>query len=149
MWFWQDCNLVEEGLYRISGPHSRVIQLYEDTFIRGQECDLEAQGISTVASVIKKYLRELPDALMQTEMFTLWLGAVVTQGSCHDRLLDCFKKLPPVNQRLLSLLLTHLKRVRPLDQPASRVFSALLFGTRRGSVKGCIALKGYVCCGVY
>ena len=43
---------------------------------RGRRCEVESEGVATITSLIKKYLRELPHALMDEELFDCWLNAV-------------------------------------------------------------------------
>ncbi|XP_077581268.1 ralA-binding protein 1 [Stigmatopora nigra] len=101
-----------EGIYRVSGMKSKVDEL-KMAYDR-EECPcLEEYDPHTVASLLKQYLRELPDNLLSRELVQRLEDACGRQGE-GDKVSD-FQRLlaetPPQNHLLLSWLVTHMDHV--------------------------------------
>lgn len=59
-------GLLYEGIYRISGVKSKV-QVLKDAYNRQLPAYLYEHDPSIVASLLKQFLRELPESLLTTE----------------------------------------------------------------------------------
>ena len=60
-------GLTCEGIYRISGVKSKV-QALKDAYNKGLPVQLQEYEPSVVASLIKQFLRELPEPILTTEL---------------------------------------------------------------------------------
>ena len=56
-----------EGIYRISGVKSKV-QALKDSYNRGLPVTLHEHEPNVVASLLKQFLRELPEPVLTTEL---------------------------------------------------------------------------------
>lgn len=103
-----------EGLYRIPGS-SKEIKQWQMKFDMGPDHDvdlladdIELYDINVVGSILKAWLRELPDDLLpksiQTKISTECAGAKETPQLMRDEL----SKLPPFNYYLLFAITCHI-----------------------------------------
>ncbi|KAI4809099.1 hypothetical protein KUCAC02_018012 [Chaenocephalus aceratus] len=107
-----------EGIYRVSGMKSKVDEL-KAAYDR-EECPcLEEYDPHTVASLLKQYLRELPENLLGRDLAQRFEDACGRQVEAEKmaefhRLLA---EVPPQSRLLLSWLVTHMDHVitRELD----------------------------------
>lgn len=60
-------GLLYEGIYRISGVKSKV-QMLRDAYDRHQPAHLYEHDPSIVASLLKQFIRELPETLLTNEL---------------------------------------------------------------------------------
>uniref|UniRef100_H2LGG0 RalA binding protein 1 n=1 Tax=Oryzias latipes TaxID=8090 RepID=H2LGG0_ORYLA len=101
-----------EGIYRVSGMKSKVDEL-KAAYDR-EECPcLEEYDPHTVASLLKQYLRELPDNLLHRDLAQRLEDACGRQAEAEkvtefQRLLA---EVPPESKLLLSWLVTHMDHV--------------------------------------
>uniref|UniRef100_A0A8C7YVB1 RalA binding protein 1 n=1 Tax=Oryzias sinensis TaxID=183150 RepID=A0A8C7YVB1_9TELE len=101
-----------EGIYRVSGMKSKVDEL-KAAYDR-EECPcLEEYDPHTVASLLKQYLRELPDNLLHRDLAQRLEDACGQQAEAEkvtefQRLLA---EVPPESKLLLSWLVTHMDHV--------------------------------------
>ncbi|KAM9720353.1 ralA-binding protein 1 [Menidia menidia] len=101
-----------EGIYRVSGMKSKVDEL-KAAYDR-EECPcLEEYDPHTVASLLKQYLRELPENLLGRDMAQRFEDACGRQVEAEKvtefhRLLA---EVPPESRLLLSWLVTHMDHV--------------------------------------
>lgn len=119
----------EEGIYRLAGSASKVAQLYQNLFggvsLRPDiQTLLDKEEPRTVATVVKRYFRNLPESLLGGRgcSFEEWFeagtavspqtqNAWLTETDGSQKLLACYKKLPRPNQFLVSLLMVHLAKI--------------------------------------
>ncbi|XP_077472062.1 ralA-binding protein 1 [Stigmatopora argus] len=102
-----------EGIYRVSGMKSKVDEL-KMAYDR-EECPcLEEYDPHTVASLLKQYLRELPDNLLGRDLVQRLEDACGRPAEGGDKVSE-FQRLlaetPPQNHLLLSWLVTHMDHV--------------------------------------
>ncbi|KAI8582778.1 hypothetical protein K450DRAFT_226868 [Umbelopsis ramanniana AG] len=106
-----------EGIYRKSGgaAQMRSIQL---SFEQGLDPDLtdddEYNDICAVTSILKQYLRELPNPLMTYELYPQFLESIsMAPGEEKaQKFSSLFSQLPTANYDTLKALFTHLNNVR-------------------------------------
>ncbi|XP_068702221.1 rho GTPase-activating protein 24-like isoform X1 [Montipora capricornis] len=110
-------GITEEGLFRLPGQAKNVADL-KDAFNRGEIPELESSRaeVHSVASVLKSYLRELPEPLIPYDYFEVFLtaarcyemrqedGIVATQNQ--------LKTLPQPNYILLRYICRFLHEVQ-------------------------------------
>ncbi|VBB34842.1 unnamed protein product, partial [Acanthocheilonema viteae] len=114
----QKRGLKVKGIYRTCGVKSKIEQICED-FERasnGSEVDLSSYHPMNIASVIKLYLRKLPEPLLTHELYDEWIAfaeknLVEEDAEIVDHIRSLMKKLPARNMDALKFLLLHLKRV--------------------------------------
>ncbi|KAI1888964.1 hypothetical protein AGOR_G00174180 [Albula goreensis] len=101
-----------EGIYRVSGMKSKVDEL-KAAYDR-EECPcLEDYDPHTVASLLKQYLRELPDNLMGRELAARFEDACSRPNEA-DKLQEfqrLLAELAPCNRLLLTWLIIHMDHV--------------------------------------
>ncbi|KAH8553365.1 hypothetical protein BGW37DRAFT_422657 [Umbelopsis sp. PMI_123] len=106
-----------EGIYRKSGgaAQMRSIQL---SFEQGLDPDLtdddEYNDICAVTSILKQYLRELPNPLMTYELYPQFLESIsMAPGEEKtQKFSSLFSQLPTANYDTLKALFIHLNNVR-------------------------------------
>ncbi|KAG2186647.1 hypothetical protein INT44_002871 [Umbelopsis vinacea] len=106
-----------EGIYRKSGgaAQMRSIQL---SFEQGLDPDLtdddEYNDICAVTSILKQYLRELPNPLMTFELYPQFLESITMAPGEEkaQKFSSLFSQLPTANYDTLKALFTHLNNVR-------------------------------------
>lgn len=123
--------LESEGLYRKSGSKT-MIELIECQFQNGNGFSLESRhaDINAVTSVLKRYLRKLPNPLFIYEIYDPLIRLIRDYDLVHEIPLNQFSKqnnlypevlenlikilraLPNEHLKVLHLLCTHLERVR-------------------------------------
>ncbi|CAG8593943.1 9284_t:CDS:10 [Dentiscutata erythropus] len=106
-----------EGIYRKAGAATQVREIIT-SFDQGKDLDLETphqfNDISAVTSVLKQYLRELPDPLLTYELYPSFLEAIALEDG--EEKLEIFRqltqKMPKVHYSTTRHLMLHLDRVR-------------------------------------
>uniref|UniRef100_S4RFT5 Dinitrophenyl S-glutathione ATPase n=1 Tax=Petromyzon marinus TaxID=7757 RepID=S4RFT5_PETMA len=101
-----------EGIYRVSGIKSKVDEL-KAIYDREESPNLEDYDPHTVASVLKQYLRELPESLLTRELHPK-IEEACSRPLVEDRLAECKRllaELPKFNRHLLSWLMVHMDHV--------------------------------------
>ncbi|KAJ7630593.1 hypothetical protein FB45DRAFT_915968 [Roridomyces roridus] len=132
-------GLESEGIYRVSGRHAVVQSLLHE--IERDESKFEFKqkdDIFAVASLLKLYLRELPEKLFR---FSLQDRMAHTEDLADHQsnnfmlLRSKIRRLPPVHQATLKALLEHLSRVVALCEKNKMdaknlaiVFGGVIFG---------------------
>lgn len=110
-------GLTEEGLFRLPGQAKNVADL-KDAFNRGEFPELENNKaeVHSVASVLKSYLRELPEPLIPYDYFEVFLTAARCYEMCEEDGIvatqNQLKTLPQPNFNLLSYLCRFLYEVQ-------------------------------------
>ncbi|XP_029925992.1 protein FAM13A-like [Myripristis murdjan] len=109
----------QRGLFRLSGSVVRTRQL-RLRWDRGESVDLEQDGdVSTVASLLKLFLRELPTPLvpeLQRKKLVLSLTENANEAEANQSLRDHLCSLPNENLSILSYLIHFLSTVATHSQ---------------------------------
>ncbi|KAG2458134.1 ralA-binding protein 1 [Polypterus senegalus] len=101
-----------EGIYRVSGMKSKVDEL-KASYDREESPCLEEYEPHTVASLLKQYLRELPENLLSRDL-TARFEEVCGRPSDADKVQEFQKILadmPVCNRLLLSWLIIHMDHI--------------------------------------
>ncbi|XP_021358685.1 ralA-binding protein 1-like [Mizuhopecten yessoensis] len=108
----EEHGLLCEGIYRISGVKSKV-QMLKDSYNRQNPVYLEEHEPNIVASLLKTFLRELPEPVLTTSLMPKFEEASVIKN--ERRRLEQFSKLvsdlPTCNRLLLSWVIVHMMHV--------------------------------------
>ncbi|KAJ1875302.1 Rho-type gtpase-activating protein [Coemansia sp. RSA 990] len=122
--FIEEEGLTMEGVYRRSGSTMDIRDVHAvisrvGTATNGQFSDSDATiapddtDVPSVTSVLKEYLRNLPDPLMTTDTYTLWVDAA-NKGSSAERI-HAYRTIsalmPTAHAATLRFLMRHLKRI--------------------------------------
>ncbi|XP_032323282.1 ralA-binding protein 1 isoform X2 [Camelus ferus] len=101
-----------EGIYRVSGIKSKVDEL-KAAYDREEPPNLEEYDANTVASLLKQYLRDLPENLLTRELLPRFEEACArsTEGEKVQEFQRLLKELPECNQLLISWLIVHMDHV--------------------------------------
>ncbi|KAG8983985.1 hypothetical protein FRB94_009703 [Tulasnella sp. JGI-2019a] len=133
-------GLFTEGIYRVSGRHANVQEMRHlvEKDEMAYEFNPQTDDVFCVSSLLKQYLRELPEPVFR---FPLQERIQHTKdreehiGSNFLLLRGKIRRLPPIHQATLRLVLEHLARVaahcaqNKMDpKNLSIVFGTLLFG---------------------
>lgn len=131
-----------QGIYRLSGTHTKVNRLKElmDRDIDSVNLNTEewTSDINNVTGVLKLWLRELPEPLMTNSLQAGFVEAARNENDRlrHIRLHERVNDLPDANYSTLKYLMGHLSKV--IEQQAvnsmtvynlALVFGPTLFGT--------------------
>ncbi|XP_038058357.1 ralA-binding protein 1-like isoform X2 [Patiria miniata] len=110
--FIEEHGMSHAGIYRLSGVKSKV-ELLRGCYNRNEEVDLRGQDPNNVSSLLKQYLRELPEPPL-----TKTLGPKLEEAAAIADIkvrLPTFQRLlqllPKCNYALLSWLVVHLAHV--------------------------------------
>lgn len=111
-------NLKSEGLYRKSGS-KRVIEEIEAQFKSGEKnIDLSLYDINAITSVLKKYLRDLPNPIITYEIYESVIDYVRENGmnlqdmATKQGFRQILKSLPKDHIEILKLLSKHINLVQ-------------------------------------
>lgn len=101
-----------EGIYRVSGIKSKVDEL-KAAYDREESPNLEDYEPNTVASLLKQYLRDLPENLLTKELLPRFEEACVraTESEKVQEFQRLLRELPSCNSLLLSWLVVHMDHV--------------------------------------
>ncbi|XP_064595875.1 ralA-binding protein 1-like [Liolophura sinensis] len=101
-----------EGIYRISGVKSKVQQLKE-CYNKGLPAYLYEHEPNVVASLLKQFLRELPEPVLTTSLMAKFEEASTLKTDAKR--LEAFRKLleelPLCNRLLLSWMIVHMTHI--------------------------------------
>jgi len=108
-------GLTEPGIFRLPGRTSRVEELRE-SFNRGEDPDIsDEKEVHAVGSLLKRYLRELPNPLLSAERFSAFNSAAdVYEHNPEEGLLvikQLIRDLPVCNAVLLKAMCEFLSKV--------------------------------------
>ncbi|KYO35293.1 ralA-binding protein 1 isoform A [Alligator mississippiensis] len=101
-----------EGIYRVSGIKSKVDEL-KAAYDREECPNLEEYEPNTIASLLKQYLRELPENLLTKELMPRFEDACGKSNEA-EKVQECqrlLKELPECNHLLISWLIVHMDHV--------------------------------------
>ncbi|KZT66142.1 RhoGAP-domain-containing protein [Daedalea quercina L-15889] len=142
-------GLRSQGIYRIGGTMSKVAKLKErldrDLDSVNLDADEWSSDISNVTSVLKMWLRELPDPLLTSALHGAFLDAARNENERlrHIRLHERVNDLPDPNYSTLKYFMGHLHRVVEHEaenamsvQNVAIVFGPTLFGQLAPNMNG-------------
>ncbi|KAF9900719.1 hypothetical protein EC991_006939 [Linnemannia zychae] len=114
-------GLEVEGIYRRSGMAAEARQLVQayDTGIQPDLMDTNVyQDICSITSVLKQYLRSLPQPLIPYDLYTDFMEAIsLPQNEAKVQTFkDLMDRLPVAHYATLKVLLEHLGRVTQRDK---------------------------------
>lgn len=101
-----------EGIYRVSGIKSKVDEL-KAAYDREESPNLEEYEPNTVASLLKQYLRDLPENLLTKELTPRFEEACgrTTEMEKVQEFQRLLKELPECNHLLISWLIVHMDHI--------------------------------------
>lgn len=133
--FLQRPEMIQEGLFRLSGNFTRIQNLQER--VKSGESlenfNLTVSDCHNVTSLLKQFLRTLPEPLLTFELYEAWqsLGQWTGQTGVAVRIGQFLvSQLPPLNRRILRALLGFLYD-RLQDTEVTRM-TACNYGTVMG-----------------
>ncbi|EPT01218.1 hypothetical protein FOMPIDRAFT_1145269 [Fomitopsis schrenkii] len=142
-------GLKSQGIYRISGTTSKIVKLKErldrDLDSVNLDADEWSSDISNVTSVLKMWLRELPDPLLTSSLHNAFLDAARNDNERlrHIRLHERVNDLPDPNYSTLKYFMGHLHKVVQYEsenamsvQNIAIVFGPTLFGLLAPGMNG-------------
>ncbi|XP_021961038.1 active breakpoint cluster region-related protein isoform X2 [Folsomia candida] len=105
----------EQGIYRVSGSVSDGVRLkkaFESNCYEAEQL-LKEVDVNSVASLLKTYLRELPEALFTDDLYPKFFDAFSLGDDeiKSSELMQIFDQLPPLNQHIIMYLLDHMTRI--------------------------------------
>ncbi|XP_073978459.1 unconventional myosin-IXb-like isoform X2 [Rhodnius prolixus] len=118
--------LYTEGIYRKSGVSSKVRELkarMEEGKI--ESIQFERYQAHVLASVLKSFLREMPEPLLTFDCYDDFLRAANLTEDKVSTMFTILKKLPKLNFDLMERLIFHLARVA-LHEDVNRMSSSAL-----------------------
>ena len=103
-----------EGIFRIGGQHSEIKAL-RDKFERNavDNLDKNLHSVNTVASLLKLYLREMPEPLLSYELYECFkaIGDIEDDDTRKESICAIISILPKYNYECAGFLLRFLKKV--------------------------------------
>jgi len=129
-------GLYSQGVYRVNGMTSKVAALKAKLDRDLDAVDLDqsewAEDINNVTSVLKMWLRELPDPLLTNTLHQGFIDAAKIENDRlrHIRLHERVNELPDPNYSTLKFLMGHLHRIsqQSADNSMSTSNLAIVFG---------------------
>eukprot|EP00048_Salpingoeca_helianthica_P024292 m.31202 g.31202 ORF g.31202 m.31202 type:complete len:666 (-) comp9294_c0_seq2:637-2634(-) len=105
-------HLEVEGIYRVSGQHTRIQKLLGDILERNREVDLREEDPAVLAGAVKQVLRDLPEPIFPFHLYDplVQIAQLPDKPSQIAALREILQsgELPVVNFELLKLLFKHL-----------------------------------------
>ncbi|XP_048590061.1 ralA-binding protein 1 isoform X1 [Nematostella vectensis] len=108
----EENGLNVEGIYRVSGVKSKVDALKE-LYDQGKQVDLKEYEPEVVASIVKQYLRELPESvltMMLAPRFNELIG-IQDKKEQLEKTKQLLAELPSPNRTLLAWTMVHMGHV--------------------------------------
>ncbi|KAJ1864908.1 Rho-type gtpase-activating protein [Coemansia sp. RSA 2703] len=115
-------GLTMEGVYRRSGSTMdirtvmvEILRVAENTDNKFYDAAIATpdMDVTSVTSVLKQYFRELPNPLMTSDTYNLWVHAASIESA--DERIKVYRtisdSMPQAHSETLRFLMTHLKRV--------------------------------------
>ncbi|XP_043667812.1 uncharacterized protein LOC122628954 isoform X2 [Vespula pensylvanica] len=99
-----------QGIFRKSANVRIVRELRDQIESTGDPSCLEAAPIIAVAALLKDFLRSLPDPLLTSHLFPLWMDSLETPNPVHT-IKNTLDRLPKANYTLLSHLICVLHHI--------------------------------------
>eukprot|EP00730_Choanoeca_flexa_P016403 TRINITY_DN7734_c0_g1_i1.p1 TRINITY_DN7734_c0_g1~~TRINITY_DN7734_c0_g1_i1.p1 ORF type:complete len:730 (+),score=179.39 TRINITY_DN7734_c0_g1_i1:154-2343(+) len=102
----------EQGIYRVPGQKSKIHKLFTDAIERGKPVNLQDVGISTCASTLKHYLREMQPPLLTDQLCDEFAMAA---GEPEEHVVMALKRatqsLPGNHYQVAAMLFAHLHKI--------------------------------------
>jgi hypothetical protein len=110
--FLEEHGVNHQGVYRLPGVKSKVEEL-KSHFDKGEVVDLSEQDPNTVASLLKLYLRELPEPLIPHSSLSGRIDNIfdLSEEEQSEILREVVDTLQTPNRLLLSWLLEHMTHI--------------------------------------
>ncbi|RXM34700.1 RalA-binding protein 1 [Acipenser ruthenus] len=108
----ENCGMKCEGIYRVSGMKSKVDEL-KAAYDREESPCLDDYDPHAVASLLKQYLRELPENLLGRDL-TVHFEEACSCPSDAEKVQEfqrCLADMPPCNHLMLAWLLVHMDHI--------------------------------------
>lgn len=157
----QEFGLLTENIYKVLGVKSKVQQLRR-SYNKREAVKLSDYDLQTVTSLLKTFLRELPDPLLTNELASKFedVACLKELAAREQELGSLLPQIPPCNMLCLSWLMQHFQNVAaneshnkmsisalgavlgPVLQTSPKVFAALL--THSGALFPHIQLVKYI-----
>lgn len=101
-----------EGIYRISGVKSKV-QMLKEAYNDGVPAYLYEHEPNVVASLLKQFLRELPEPVLTTALMPKFEEAstIKNDAKCIEQFRALIDMLPTCNRLLLSWMIVHMTHI--------------------------------------
>ncbi|KAK0083992.1 hypothetical protein PV325_007803 [Microctonus aethiopoides] len=99
-----------QGIFRKSANVRIVRELRDQIESTGDPCCLEDAPIIAVAALLKDFLRSLPDPLLTSHLFPLWMASLETANPVQT-IKSILDRLPKANYTLLSHLVCVLHHI--------------------------------------
>ncbi|KDR06596.1 ralA-binding protein 1 isoform X2 [Zootermopsis nevadensis] len=108
----QEHGLYMEGIYKVSGIKSKVQHLRRLYNLR-EAVQLSDFELPVVTSLLKQFLRELPEPILTSEFLARFeeAGAVKEMAVRESELQTLIMQLPSCNRQLLAWLMLHLENI--------------------------------------
>ncbi|KAF8790796.1 ralA-binding protein 1-like [Argiope bruennichi] len=113
----EEHGLACEGIYKISGLKSKVRKL-KDQYNRREKVYLYEHEPHIVASLLKQFLRDLPEPILTAALASKFEEAAVLKNEQKkvETLQKLVNELPNCNRLLLSWIFIHMKHVMALER---------------------------------
>lgn len=113
----EEHGLTCEGIYRMSGVKSTVQQL-RAAYNRHEQVCLSEHGPQVVASLLKQFLRELPDPVLTSELGPKFEEAAAIKDETRrvETIQKLIEQLPTPNRLLLSWVFVHMTNVLRMEK---------------------------------
>ncbi|XP_041373060.1 serine-rich adhesin for platelets-like isoform X3 [Gigantopelta aegis] len=105
---------IVDGIYRLSGITSNIQKLrlaFDEDRVPDLTSDCYLQDIHSISSLLKMYLRELPNPLLTYQLYDKFADAVRDEDNKLLKIHDVVQQLPPPHYRTTEYLMRHLARV--------------------------------------
>jgi len=108
-------RICKTGVYRENGDNFEIEKIRNQINQDLGSLNLAQADIHTVASILKLYLRNLPEPLVQTELYPRFLNAIRQQHHNYDMAIKmiqtALRLLHPAHYATLKYLIEHLERI--------------------------------------
>ena len=108
-------GLAQQGIYRVPGNDSIKKKMMEEINSSGKidESDERFQDTNLAASLLKEFLRDLPDALITNAEYSNFIkvSKIVDDSERLVKTKEAIEKLPIHNKKTLAFLTRHLKKL--------------------------------------
>ncbi|XP_064471105.1 ralA-binding protein 1-like isoform X2 [Ornithodoros turicata] len=108
----EEHGLMCEGIYRLSGVKSKVQQL-RAAYNRQESVCLSEHEPQVIATLLKQFLRELPEPVLTNELSAKFevAAAIKDQAKCIEAVQKLIDQLPVSNRLLLSWVFVHMSNI--------------------------------------